>query len=455
VTRPPAVPLRSELRRLVALAVPVALSQLAVMLMGIVDYFLVGQLGAGALAALGLGNTWIFGTILFFSGIVLGIDPIVSQAHGARDGTRAALAFQRGSVLGLVFSVPVMWLWAETERALLLFGQDPALARLAGVYVDMQIVSVPFFLCQIALRQYLQGREIVRPALVVVLVANVANGVLAWMLIYGHFGLPALGVAGAGIATAVTRSLAFLLLAWITLRFALHRGAWVPWSRQALAWPGLREVMGLGFPIALQTSLEMWAFQLSNFVAGRLGTVELAAHLLVMQLASISFMVIVGIAQATSVRVGNLLGAGERQRAQRAGWLGIALGAGFMALAAVSFVLGRHWLPDLYTDDAAVLAAAAAILPIAGAFEIFDGTQGVACGVLRGMGRPGPAAVANLLGYWLLALPLGAHLALRGDGGLEGLWWGLCAGLVAVASGLLVWIRFRGPARAKALVASG
>jgi MATE family multidrug resistance protein len=165
-----------------------------------------------------------------------------------------------------------------------------------------------------------------------------------------------------------------------------------------------------------------------------------AAHGLVMNLASITFMVPVGIAQGTAVRVGNLIGAGALAQSQRAAWIGIALGAGFMALAAVSFVLGRGALPRLYSPDATVIAAAALILPIAGAFQIFDGTQSVASGVLRAMGRPGPAAVFNLVGYWVLALPLGGWLALATGAGLQGLWWGLCAGLVVVAVGLVLWI---------------
>jgi MATE family multidrug resistance protein len=167
---------------------------------------------------------------------------------------------------------------------------------------------------------------------------------------------------------------------------------------------------------------------------------------MVMNLASITFMVPLGIAQGTAVRVGNLIGAGRPAEAQSAAWLGIAMGAGFMALAAVVFVLARAELPRLYTSDLAAIAAAAAILPIAGAFQIFDGTQSVASGVLRAMGRPGPAALCNLVGYWGIALPLGGWLALYGGAGLVGLWWGLCLGLVLVALALVSWIWLGGAA---------
>jgi len=229
----------------------------------------------------------------------------------------------------------------------------------------------------------------------------------------------------------------------LVLGFRLHEGAWIPWSRRAFERAGLRVLLAIGLPIAVQMSLELWAFSLSNWIAGRLGSVPVAAHLLVMNLASITFMVPVGIAQGTAVRVGNLIGAGRIDDWQRAAWLGIAMGAGFMALAALAFLLGRGVLPRIYTPELTVVAMAATILPIAGAFQIFDGTQTVAAGVLRAMGRPGPAALVNLIGFWGLALPIGGWLALRGGGGLVGLWWGLCAGLVFVALALtgLIWLR--------------
>jgi MATE family multidrug resistance protein len=438
--------LRGELRRLARLAVPVAFAQLAVMAMGFVDLLMVGRLSVEAFAAVGLANPWIFGTMLFANGIILGIDPIVTQAHGAGDQARAGLALQRGIVAALLLSPLVMLLFALTEDVLLLLGQDPALAAQAQSYTRVQIPSVPFFLMSSALRQYLQGRELVRPGLYVVLVGNVFNALFNGVLIFGWGGFPALGLVGAGIATALTRVLSFaLLLGWVRV-FRLHVGAWVPWSLDAIAPRGLLALFAIGLPIAVQMSLEMWAFSGSSFIAGRLGALDLAAHQLVMNLASITFMLPLGISQAVVIRVGNLLGQGRRAEAQRAAWVGMGLGAAVMSLSAFGFVVGRHALPRIYTPDLEVIAAAAAILPFAAAFQIFDGTQVVACGVLRGMGRPLPAALFNFVGYWVLALPIGGWLALRTDYGLSGLWGGLCLGLVVVALCLIVWIARRGPA---------
>ena len=211
-----------------------------------------------------------------------------------------------------------------------------------------------------------------------------------------------------------------------------------------MSWARLAAV---GLPVAVQMSLEMWAFSGSTLIAGRLGPAALAAHAVTMNLASITLMIPLGISQAAVVRVGNLLGARRTEQAQRSAWVAIGVGAGVMSVSAAAFVVLRHVLPRIYTPDAGVIAIAAGILPIAAAFQIFDGTQVVACGVLRGMGRTRPAAVVNFVGYWILALPIGGALALAPPAGLPGLWWGLCLGLAVVAVCLVLWIRRRGPAQ--------
>jgi len=383
---------------------------------------------------------------MFANGVIFGIDPLVSQGHGAGDGRRVALALQRGTVLAALLSLPVIGAWLFTEDILRLMGQEPALAAAAQRYVLVQIPSVPFFLGFSALRQYLQGREMVRPALWVVLAANVLNALFNWVLIFGKLGFPALGLVGSGIATALTRAFMGLALLYLVRVFSLQRGAWIPWSREAFDPQGLGAVLAIGLPVALQVSLEMWAFGGSTLIAGKLGATALAAHTVAMNLASITFMVPLGIAQGAGVRVGNLLGAGHPLQAQRTAFVAMVLGAGVMSLSACTFVTFRHGLPHIYTPDPGVTALAARILPIAAAFQIFDGTQAVASGILRGMGRTRPAAVFNFVGYWILALPLGAGLALRTPAGLAGLWWGLCLGLAVVASCLFVWVWRRGPA---------
>lgn len=439
-------PVRAEARKLASLAIPVAATQLSTMLLGVVDTVMVGRVSVDAIAAASLANVWIFGTLMFANGIVFGIDPMVAQAHGAGDGHRAALALQRGVVLSLLLSVPTLGLWTFTENFLLWTGQEPGLARDAHRYIMAQSPSVPAFLVYSALRQYLQGREIMRSALWVILIANVFNVLFNWMLIFGNLGAPALGLVGAGIATALTRWVALLgLVLWVR-GFGLTEGAWVPWSRAAVDSAGLREVLAIGVPVALQVSFETWAFSGAALLAGLLGATPLAAHTVALNMAALAFMLPLGVSQGVVTRVGNLIGAGRPRQAQRAAWVGLGMGATVMAGSALIFVLLRDTLPRLYTSDPGVIALCASILPIAAAFQIFDGVQVVACGVLRGMGRTRPAVVFNLISYWLLGLPLGGWLALRTDMGLAGIWWGLCFGLAVVATLLVLFIRARGPA---------
>ena len=442
---------RSELRTLARLAVPVALGQLAFMMLGFVDTLMLGHLSTEALAAASLANVWLLGTMMFVSGTLMGIEPVMSQAYGAGDGERCALAFQRGIVLALLLCPLLLWLWTLTEDVLLAFGQDPVLAREAAAYANVQLISIPFFMTSVAFRHYLQARGIVKPVMWVTLVANVWNALLNWVLIFGALGVPALELRGAGIATAITRILTLAVLVSVVLRFRLYAGAWTPWTRHALDLAGLRRILAIGIPIAIQVSTEMLAFQGSTLIAGRLGATVLAAHTVVMNMAAFTFMMPLGISIGAAIRVGNLIGAERAVDAQRSAWIAIAMGAGVMAMAALLFVSLRTVLPRMYTVDLEVIAIATSILPIAAAFQIFDGTQAVGCGVLRGMGRPVPAAIFNFVGYWLLALPVGGWFALRGGASLAGLWWGLAGGLAVVAFSLIAFLRVRGPRTAVAL----
>jgi MATE family multidrug resistance protein len=440
-------PVRTEIRALLALAAPAAAAQVSTMLMGFVDTVLLGHLGVHELAAATIANVWVHGTLFFAMGVIIGIDPLIAQAHGRGDGSAVGLAAQRGLVIALLLSVPVGLCWYGTEWVLVATGQEASLARDAQLFTRVQIPSIPFFLAFTALRQYLQGRGIVRPAMWVLLFANAFNALLAWALIFGHLGLPALGLWGAGVATSLTRGFCFFGLAWMISYLALHAGAWPRPSLAIFDVGGLRRILGFGFPVAIHFSLEIWAFSGAALLAGWLGAVPLAAHSIALNLAALSFMLPLGISQGAVTRVGNLLGAHRPGDAERAAWVAIALGAAVMGVDAAGFLLLRHVLPHLYTADLEVIAVAASILPIAAAFQVFDGTQVVCCGVLRGMGHTRPAAVFNLIGYWLLGLPIGGWLAFRMGWGLSGIWWGLCFGLFVVASSLVLFVRARGPAR--------
>jgi MATE family multidrug resistance protein len=435
-----------ELRRLLELAAPLVVTQLASMLLGVVDTIMVGHVSVKVLGAASLGHVWTFGTLIFGIGIVLGMDPLVTQAHGSGDPVRQGRALQRGILLALVVSIPIGGLWALTEPAMRLLGQAPDLATLAHRYALAQIPGLPFFMLYTALRQYLAGRAIIRPAMIVAIVANLVNVAANWALIFGHLGLPELGIVGAGLATSCTRIfMAVVLAAWL-IHADLARGGWVPWARESFSPRGLGEIVGHGWPIGVQFALEVWAFQTATLVAGRIGEAELAAHTVVLNVASVSFMIPMGISLGAVTRVGNLIGAGQPKRAQLAAWVALGTGASVMTAFALIFVLFRWQIPLFYNPDPGVRALAATVFPIAAAFQVFDGTQVVGSGVLRGMGRTRPAALFNLIGYYFFALPLGWLMTFNLGLGLVGLWFGLASGLFAVALMLTAWIRYRGPA---------
>jgi MATE family multidrug resistance protein len=433
------VSLRHEVEQVARLSAPVALAQLGLMMIGVVDTLMLSRVGVTALAAAALGNAWQWTFMSLGLGMVMGIDPLISQAHGRGDGPAAALALQRGIVLGLIASVPVMLVCAMSQRGLLALGQDAEVAALAGSYNLHKLPTVPCFLVYSALRQYLQGRGLMAPATWVMWSGNGVHALLNWMLIFGHLGLPALGVEGAAIASSISTALLVALLALWIVMLRLHRGAWRPWGRDSFSGRGLLQTARLGLPVGLQISLESSAFALSTSMAGWLGPEALASHQVVLNMASLSFMVPLGIAQGASTRVGNLIGAGDAPGMRQAARVSIALGAFVMLFSAVAFSSLRFELPGLYTDDAGVLARAAQILPLAAAFQLFDGTQVVAGGVLRGMGRPDAAAVVNLLGYYGVALPCAYAFGFVFGHGLVGIWTSLALGLTLVALALLVW----------------
>lgn len=431
---------KSEFRTLLGLSIPVATAQLGFMTMGVIDTMMVARIGVSELAAVAIATSWAWSSSSLFQGLVHGMDPLVSQAHGRGDGDGAALALQRGLVIACLSSIPLMAFWIATEPLLVLLGQNENVAELAGNYMLARLPSALGFNLFIALRQYLAGRTIMRPAMWVMLLGNVANLFLNWVLIFGHLGFPRLGLLGAGLATGLTNILLPIGL-WLWIRhFQLHKGAWRRWDRSSFDLSGLGRYLRLGIPVGLQLSLEANAFTVAMIMIGWIGVIELAAHQVVINMASFTFMLPLGIAISASVRVGNLIGARESGRLRVACRTAFAMGGGVMAVAALIFIVFRQSLPLFYINDVAVVSLAAILLPIAGAFQIFDGLQVVGGGLMRGMGRPQAGAIVNLVGFYVIGLPLAWLLAFPLEQGIVGIWWGLAAGLGGVALMLCVWV---------------
>lgn len=435
---------KTELVVLLRLALPLMAVQVGMMLLGVVETIIVGRAGNAALAAASLGHVWMQGTILVATGVVLGADPILSQAHGAGDHRTLGLTLQRGLVLSVLLGIPLSLLWLYTTPMLASFGQDEALSRLAGTFVVVQAPTAFGFLVFMLARQYLAARSIVAPGLWVVVAVNAINAGLTWWLVFGGPGVSPMGLVGAGLAGSVVRLLLPALLLIAIFALGLHRPAWIPWGKESFDLHRIARIAWLGLPIGLQFGLEVWAFQIATLLSGKLGEVSLGAHAIVLNLASFSFMFPLGISTAASVRVGNLIGAGDEAGARRAARLALLLGAGVMSLFAAAFFFLRHHIPRVYGAEPAVLELCAEVLPVAAAFQMLDGTQVVGSGILRGLGRTKPAALFNLFGYYALGLPIAYWLGLRRGHGLAGVWWGLAGGLLSVALGMLVMVLPKG-----------
>lgn len=433
---------RRELVTLTRLATPIVITQLGSMAMGAVDVLMLGNYSSQALAASSLARVWLMGTQLIAQGVLFGMDPIVAQAHGARDARAVGLALQRGLVLAALVSLPLLLSWMLTSEMLQLTGISAELAHEAETYALGRGPGVLPYLVFMALRSWLQGRRILAPALIVVVIGNVVNWLANLVLINGLGPIPELGILGAGLATSATQFTLLGGLWWFIHRFRLQRGGWTGWSRDAWSGPELMRVLRIGVPIALQLGLEIWAFQIATLMSGHLGEREVAAHAVVMTLASIAFMVPLGIGMGAQTRVGNLIGARQPERARLAARIALRLGSLVMLVFALTLIFGDEVLPPLFSDDYAVITYAAIALPVAGLFQLFDGVQVIASCILRGAGRTKLPVYLNLLAYYGIGLPLCYYWAFASDFGFPGVWLGLAVGLGAAAPLLVGYIAY-------------
>lgn len=447
VTPPPRHWLLEELSGLGRLALPIALAQAGQSLMGLVDTAVVGRAGAAPLAAVGLGNAAFFSFSVLGIGLMMGLDPLVSQAVGAGDGARARRLLWQGGWLALGASAALALPMALVPAALEPLGIDAAVAADAARFVWWRLPGLPFLLLFIVGRSYLQAYGRTRPMLVAVVAANLANLPAAVLLVFGGAALPAwtgplrlvpaMGAGGAALATSIVTVLQAAILA-LSVRGEAGTDRAPDPTRRRPSRADLSLAARLGLPVGLHMAAEVGVFALAGFLAARLGPVPLAAHQIALTYGSFTFNAAVGIGNAGSVRVGWAVGARDPARARRSGLAAFGAGAAFMSLGAIAFLLFARPLARLMTDQPEVVAAAAPLLAVVALFEISDGVQGVGAGVLRGAGDTRFTFVANLIGHYLVGLPVAVLLGMVLGGGVVGLWWGLCAGLTAVAVALLL-----------------
>ena len=440
-------PWREEARATWLLAAPMVLTNLAQSLIHATDVMLLGRVGPSALAAAALGvNLYIF-CLIFGMGMMTAVAPMIARERGARPhSVRDVRRTVRQAMWSAFLLVLPMWALLWNTRAVLIFiGQDPGLAADAQSFIRyLMWALLPAFL-YLVLRNFLAALERPRWALFVALGAVVLNAAVNYCLIFGlpQIGLPALGLVGAGIGSSITVTLEFLAIALVVTRHRHFRRYRVFGRFWRPDWRRFREVWKLGLPIAATLTLEVGVFNAAVFLMGIIGTASLAAHQIAIQIAALSFMVPMGLAQAVTVRVGRAYGRRDPVGIARAGWTSFVMGVSFMSFMALLMWAMPYQLVSIFLDtedprNAAVIPLAVAFLGIAAIFQIADGAQAVGAGMLRGLHDTTVPMIFALFGYWVIgmgtAVALGFGLGWQG----VGIWAGLAAGLASVAM-LMLW----------------
>ncbi len=427
-------PRESELRAMFALAAPLVLTELGWMAMGIVDTMFVGRVSAEAIGAVSLGTSVFYAIAIFASGLLLGLDTLVSQSFGAGDLEDCHHSLVSGIWLALFLIPGVMgavWLFIPLMAR---FGINASVLRDTTPYIRALNWSAPPLLLFLCLRRYLQSTGIVRPVLVTLITANLVNAAANWIFVYGNLGAPRLGAEGSGWSTCFSR--VYMLAALVYIIWSRdHQAFRVNWR------PDFRRIarlLKLGLPAAGQIGLETSVFATVTIMIGKLSADMLAGHQIALTVVSTTFMMPLGISSAAAVRVGQAIGRRDPEGASRSGWTALAFGAGVMSAAALAFLSFPQAIARLFTPQPAIIAAAAPLLRVAAFFQLFDGLQVTATGALRGAGDTRTPMLCHFAGYWILGLPLGAYLCFHESLGAVGLWMGLSLGLIVIGI-ILVW----------------
>lgn len=446
---PVARPWREETVATASLAGPLILTNLAQAAINATDVVLLGWLGARELAAASIGVNLYIAFLIFGMGLVMAASPIMAKQLGRR---RHSLREVRRTVRQAIWAaaticVPVWLVLWHAEPILRLLGQEPHLAEAAAHFIRPLMWGYLPALCYLVLRAYVAALERPAWALAVSVAGVIINTFLNYGLIFGVWGLPRLELFGAGLGSSITQTLMFLGMIVVVTRHRRFRRYRLFGRFWRADWPRYREVWRLGLPIALTLGLEVTVFNAAVFLMGLIGTDSLAAHAIAIQIASLTFMVPLGLSQAATVRVGLAYGRGDADGITRAGWTAFAMGTGFMTLTALVMYAFPHALVSLFLDERLpenrpVVPLAVSFLYVAALFQIFDGAQSVGAGMLRGLQDTKVPMIFAGFGYWAVgmgtAVWLGFGLGWQGIG----IWTGLAAGLAIVSVLMLSrWLR--------------
>lgn len=423
------------------LAYPVMLTQLGHVMMGVMDNIMVGHVNAESLAAAGLALVVFNVLFLFGIGVSYGITPLVASAQGEKDNSRITQVLRHGLVINLLNGLLLFLLVRIGKNLLYQLGQEKEVVALAIPYLNIIAFSlIPILVFQ-SFKQFAEGLSQTRVAMMVILSANVLNLILNYMFIYGHGGFPAIGLVGAGWATLTSRTYMMIAIAAYVYYAPFFKNYRSGFSLGNYSKKLFKQLLAIGIPSGVQFIFEVAAFDFSLVMMGWFGTKTQAAHLIAINLATISYMTTSGIAAAATVRVGYFLGSRDLVNLKLAAKTLLLMALSLMACWTLIFILGRHMLPILYVTDKEVIGIASTLLIIAGIFQLADGTQVVCTSALRGLQDVKIPSIFIFVAYWIIGLPLGYWLGFKEGLGEIGVWLGLLIGLTLTA--LAMYIRFQ------------
>ena len=425
-----------ELRPTLRLAAPITAGQVGQMLMGVADTIMVGHVGTLALAACAFGNSMLMVIAIAGFGVLTAVSIRVSHAHGAGLAQAMARAYYGGvglSVIGGVLcAVGVQFVYPLFHH----LGQAPGVVEEARAYTIIVAWSlIPAWLTATA-RNYLESQSRPWPAFWIMFGGVLLNVFLNWVLIFGNLGAPELGLAGAGWATLISRIATFVAMTWFVL--AASSAPTEGWKPEVEWWREQGALLKLGIPTGLQLLSEVGAFAVAALLIGRLGAVPLAAHQIAITCASTTFMVPLGVAMASTVRIGQAVGRGRSELLRPIGAGAWSIGLMAMATFSVVLITSGHAIARAFVSDPGVIVIAAQLLVIAGIFQLVDGVQVIGSGLLRGLRDTKAPMWITLAAYWGIALPLGGWLTFGRGEGAAGMWIGLAWGLLVAAVSLVV-----------------
>ena len=431
---------KKHLVNTLTLAIPVIIGQLGLIMMGVVDSVMVGELGADYLAAAALANHVVILILIVGIGISMAVTPLVAISIGAEKHSEAQILFKQSLVVNTAFGIITTILILIASELIQYLNQPPMVDKYASSYTKILGFSIIPWMVYQSYKQFIEGLSITHPPMVVTIIANIVNAFVNWLLIFGNLGFPRLELDGAGIATSASR----LFMVVVLILYASKSRRFIEYDLslivKKLNTSVIRKILRLGLPSGFQYFFEVGAFSFAVVMVGWLGAKSLAAHQIVINLASISFMAVTGISAAGAIRVGNAVGRGDVKETRRAGFSAIVLGASVMFCAGMVFIIFRNSLPSLYVSDNDVISIGSSLLVIAAMFQLSDGTQAVGIGILRGLTDVKAPTLITFIAYWIIGLPIGYILGFSFELGVQGIWIGLLIGLTA--SALMLTMRF-------------